>query len=555
MLSARRDDFPSPVRRDDLLAVAALVAAWIAAIVLVDPRADVSILDDWCYAITVEQVLQGLPFRVSPWSSTFPPVQLWWGTLFAWIGGFSYTSLRLSTLTLWLAGTLASFGGLRGLGVGRAGALFGALTFFLNPVGFVLAFSFMSDMPFVAFALLSLWALVTGLRDGRPRTIALGLVLAFVAFFVRPVAIALPAGLFFGAFTLERRELRWRVIGLALLTIAAMAVTSTALTRLFPWGGDGGVQYRVMRLAFILMVPPVVYVEAGLSMLAHVGLFVVPVLVAFGPAPRRGTWVAAGGLIAAAVVVSQLADAAVSALKFAHTVSIEELGAARPLLQGAPPRSAFGHLAAHAATALGLASAAVLLERIVDALGPRGRLRTPAWACVGGFALASAGVCFVLWFFYDRYYLPLVWSGIVLALAAEPVPVARWRHGVGMALLAALAFLDVTGTRDELNYARTVTATAAELRAAGVAELDLDAGYVENGWRLYAHPERLPEGKSPYLDVPHVTAKADGLPWVLANTPLPGYRVTRTIEIPTWWAYTDRIYVLQADAARQATAD
>jgi hypothetical protein len=48
--------------------------------------------------------------------------------------------------------------------------------------------------------------------------------------------------------------------------------------------------------------------------------------------------------------------------------------------------------------------------------------------------------------------------------------------------------------------------------------------------------------------VPHVTAKADGLPWVIANAPLPGYRVERTVEIPTWWAYTDRIYVLRRTA-------
>jgi hypothetical protein len=82
------------VRRDDLRAVAALVAVWAAAVVLVDPRADVSILDDWCYAISVEQILHGQGFHVSPWSSTFPPVQLWWGTLFAWLGGFSFTALR-----------------------------------------------------------------------------------------------------------------------------------------------------------------------------------------------------------------------------------------------------------------------------------------------------------------------------------------------------------------------------------------------------------------------------------------------------------------------------
>lgn len=539
------------VRREDGVAVAALVAVWAAVVVLVDPRGDVSLLDDWCYAISVEQILNGQGFRVSPWSSTFPPVLIWWGTLFAWLGGFSYITLRLSTLVLWLAGTLGSYGGFRGLGIRPGAALVGALAFSLYPIAFVLAFSFMSDVPFMAFTLLGFSAMVAGLRSGSERTIVVGLGLAVMAFFVRPVAIALPAGLLLGALALRDPRLRTRTAVLALLTILFMLAASTAATRLFPWGGDGGVQYRVMRLKFIFLVPPVVYLEAGLSMVAHVGLAITPLLMAFGPAPRRATWAAAALVLGLAAVVSQYADAAVSALKFAHTVSIEELGAARPLLQGAPPRAALGHALATIATAIGLVAAAVLGGRLVAACRPGGWLRRPEWVCVAGVGLASAGLCFVLWFFYDRYYLPLVMAATTLVLADAAVPVAVWRRGVAAALLAVLAVLDVTGTRDMLAYARTVSATAAELRAAGIAELDLDAGYVENGWRLYAHPERLPAGKVPALDVPHVTAKADGLPWVIANTPLPGYRVTRTIEMPTWWAYTDRIYVLRAEEARR----
>src|SRR5690349_1095258 len=85
--SSARDDCEPGVRREDGMAVAALVAAWVGAVMLVDPRGYVSILDDWCYAISVERILDGHGFSVSPWSSTFPPVLIWWGTLFAWIGG------------------------------------------------------------------------------------------------------------------------------------------------------------------------------------------------------------------------------------------------------------------------------------------------------------------------------------------------------------------------------------------------------------------------------------------------------------------------------------
>ena len=539
--------FDRPVRRDDLSAVAALVAAWAAFVVLVDPRADVTLLDDWCYAISVEQILQGLGFRVSPWSSTFPLVHIWWGTLFAWLGGFSFTTLRVSTLVFWLVGTLATFGGLRALGGSVAAALLGTATVALYPNMFALAFSYMTDVPFMALTLASLWGLVAGLRANHERTTIVGLALAVLAFLIRPVAIALPAGLFLGAFALEHRRLQRRAVIASLVTIVVMVIASTAATRLFPWAGDGGVQYRVMRLSFIFMVPPMVYVEAGLSMLAHVGLAAVPVLIAFGPAPRRATWIAAAVVLLAALVTSHFAESAVSALKFAHTTSIEELGAGRPLLQGAPPRAAAGHVLAILATVLGLGAGTIIFERIVDGLRRGGWLRTAPWACVAGFGIGSAGLCFVLWFFYDRYYLPLVAVAVAFALADATAPIASWRRPLAIALLAVLAAIDVTGTRDMLAYARTVTSTAAELRAAGVPETALDAGYAENGWRLYAHPERLPHGKDPTLDVPHVTSKADGLPWVIANAPLAGYRVERTVQVPTWWAYTDRIYVLRRE--------
>jgi 4-amino-4-deoxy-L-arabinose transferase-like glycosyltransferase len=279
--------FHRPVRRDDLLAVAALVVPWAALVLMVDPRGDVSLLDDWCYAISVERILQGKGFAVSPWSSTFPAVQIWWGTLFAWLGGFSYTTLRWSTLVLWLFGTVGAYGFLRALGCRVRAALFGAAALALYPNMFVLAFTFMTDIAFIALSIVSLWALVAGLRSARQSTIVLGLAVAVGAFFVRPVAIAVPAGLFLGALVLGRPELRFRNAALSVATIVVMVVASTAATRLFPWAGDGGVQYRVMRLSFIFMVPPMVYVEAALSMLAHVGLAAVPVLIAFGPAPRR----------------------------------------------------------------------------------------------------------------------------------------------------------------------------------------------------------------------------------------------------------------------------
>ena len=64
-------------------------------------------------------------------------------------------------------------------------------------------------------------------------------------------------------------------------------------------------------------------------MLAHVGLASVPVLVACGPAPRRATWIGVGTLLAAAVVGSHFADAAVC---LGCVPAAQGLGAGGPVL-------------------------------------------------------------------------------------------------------------------------------------------------------------------------------------------------------------------------------
>jgi hypothetical protein len=112
-----------------------------------------------------------------------------------------------------------------------------------------------------------------------------------------------------------------------------------------------------------------------------------------------------------------------------------------------------------------------------------------------------------VWFNPRPYLYRSSHSAVALGLADAAVPVAPWRRALGLALLVALAFLDVCRTRDELRVCAP-SWVPRQLRAAG-SDVDLDAG-VENGWRLCAHPELPPRRhqSSAY----RVTAKGDGLP-------------------------------------------
>jgi hypothetical protein len=511
----------------------ALVAVWIAAILLVDPRANVPLIDDWTYAMSVERLLAGRGFQVASWSSTFPPAQIAWGGVFAGLGGFSFTVLRVSTLVLAVLGTLAFYALARALAV--------------YPVVFVLSFTFMTDVAMLTAMIASLWAIVTGLGEGEWR-LELGLALAVVAFLVRPVAIALPLALLVTAAARPATPRRGRAIFLAVATLAVMALATMIAPRYWPQVpmGEGGLLYRLGRLRYVLLVSPLVYAEALLSMLAHLGLAVLPALVATAPSVRRWPYRTALVLVVAALAVSAVAPQQVAALKPHATWSTEELGGARPLLVGAVPYGGVRMALGFAATLVGTVAAACLLVRVTRGFGPRGVLRSPAGTYLVAFAGISMALCFALWFFYDRYYLPLVPAAIALVLVAPEPSAADGSvpRVLAGALLAALFVLDVTGTRDMLAYARAVDGALARLVAAGVPWREVDAGYSENGWHLYAHPENLPPGTDVDRDVPHVTGAAD-LPYVIANTPVRGYAVRETVPVASHWAATDRVYVLE----------
>src|SRR5260370_16617055 len=77
-------------------------------VVLANPLHDFPMGDDWEYARTVQRLLTTGQFYRSPVVQTtafFPAI---WGALFSSILGFSFTTLRLSTLPL-PPGALAAF--------------------------------------------------------------------------------------------------------------------------------------------------------------------------------------------------------------------------------------------------------------------------------------------------------------------------------------------------------------------------------------------------------------------------------------------------------------
>ena len=146
--------------------VAAVVAAYFATIALL-PRVDVPVGDDWAYARTVERFIHGDGFRIVDATVATLVLQALWGAAVTSVLGFSYVTLRLSTVALAALGAVALYGLCRTLGASRQWSAVAAAAWLFNPLAYVLSNSFMSDAAFGGLLVTATLFYVRGLCGDR----------------------------------------------------------------------------------------------------------------------------------------------------------------------------------------------------------------------------------------------------------------------------------------------------------------------------------------------------------------------------------------------------
>jgi hypothetical protein len=166
---------------------------WAALVAAAGPFVGVPLNDDWVYARSVERLLADGEFRPIPWSQALHLTHALWGAMFSLAWGFDHDVLRVSTLTLALAGGLAAFDILRRAGLSTSVAALSVTVILGNPLYFALSVTYMTDVPFVAVILASSWCYMLYLRNGRGVFWVAATLLAVAATLNRQVGLALPA--------------------------------------------------------------------------------------------------------------------------------------------------------------------------------------------------------------------------------------------------------------------------------------------------------------------------------------------------------------------------
>ncbi len=544
-----------------------ILALWFVAVAMaVGVQRNTPVIDDWTYAWSVERLLVDGRIEILDWSAVYPLAHSLWGAAWSLLFGFSFTTLRLSTLALSLLATCALYLILRELEARPGVALLGALTVAANPVVLLLSSSFMTDVPFVASTLMALLCYTRAMRRGQVHLVWWGGAWACLAFLDRQVALVTPLAALPLLMPRPKSEPKRSAVLLALAaTWGAMLVCSLGMMYLMRPTGE--MMKLVDRLQYVLSISMTRYLIINLYILSTMAFYALPAL--FAMATVRRLWCRPALFVVtlslAAIMLGFAGEIPVP-LRPGNTWTLAEVGGSRGLVNGQRPPSdwttiefvlrgaglfAFGlgvmaltWPEGHSALARTAFEWRPIFRRMLDAANTIAT--TPRMPLVI-YLIAYLGIANVLWFYNDRYLIVLLPVVVALALGGRQhgaeVPRLAW------IVAAIFAMVAVVGTRDALRFNQGLRDGWQALVDSGVPPSDIDAGYAWNGWWLYAHPENLAKGMT-VQDVPWITTERRST-YILSTSALDGYDVAREVA---WtdnapWPGPDRLFVLKRQVA------
>jgi hypothetical protein len=170
-------------------------AVWIFLIFIVNPLGEFYVNDDWSYTINAKALALDNAIIFHDWGAMTLFAHTVWGALFCKIFGFSFTVLRLSTLVLSLVCLLAFYRLCLTAHFNKQWALAGTSLLAFNPFFFQNAYSYMTEVPFLTFLILSSIHSLKLIENTKTKNIIWASVFAIIAILIRQTALLVPLSL------------------------------------------------------------------------------------------------------------------------------------------------------------------------------------------------------------------------------------------------------------------------------------------------------------------------------------------------------------------------
>lgn len=169
-----------------------IIIYWLIAVLIVNPIGEFPLNDDWAYTKNVQYFLDSGHFVFVDWSAMTLVSQLLIASFFCKIFGFSFTLLRIITLCVALFGVLLTYKITLNVTSNKKIALFSSLVIASNPVFFVLSNTFMTDVYFFTFSLITIYFFERFFTTEKTYFLIIATIFSIVATMTRQIGVLLP---------------------------------------------------------------------------------------------------------------------------------------------------------------------------------------------------------------------------------------------------------------------------------------------------------------------------------------------------------------------------
>ncbi|MDO9541090.1 MAG: glycosyltransferase family 39 protein [Kiritimatiellia bacterium] len=494
-----------------------LVLLWVLAGLLVNPIGEFPLNDAWAYAQPVKTLCEEGLLRMSGWTAMPLIAHIGWGWLATSIFWFSFTVLRLSVALLGLGGMLIAWQTLRELTGDEEKAMLGALAIGFNGIYFNLSYTFMTDVPFFFYAMLSMYCYMRSLRDKNLRWLVFATLSAAAATLIRQVGLLLPLPFMLACVIHERFAIKAWLRGAgsmifvygALIAYERWMEATVGLPDLYRTNETA--MWRQISAGLIPLIKDTK--DNLIACMVMLGLFMFPVLLLEMPRRSRrdriitwfltagglalGVWLACEGRKMPLLSKGIFVDFALGPPTLCDVFCLE-----RDNLYKAPP------VLLWLITFLGSIGAFWLLRYLVACAwnGFRWLFRGRGEGFCAAIQVLGMGSALIILLPlgisqcpFDRYLLACV-PGLLLGIAAAArpgLPLLRWQRWVAVIFIMGSAIFAVVGTHDYLAWNRARWRALDYLcKENNIPPTNIDGGFEFNGWFLFNPAYKQQEQKS-----------------------------------------------------------
>ncbi|HTB32746.1 MAG TPA: glycosyltransferase family 39 protein [Bacteroidia bacterium] len=531
-----------------------LILFWVAMVIIVNPIANFPLNDDWQYSRPVWFLInKGYYFA----TDTYSPIlmmQVLWGALFCLPGGFSFIALRFSTLFLSLSGILLFYFLLLKVSKNEKLSFLGALLLAANPIFIGSSNSFMTDVPFLTFALLSIYFFFCAIESDRTLHIILATAFAVIATLIRQHGVVIPFA-FAAAAIVKKRPGFIQCIKYAIPALITLAALNFGLWWLKHIGSELK-PYEGSSVIAFLKQPVDVYHHVrdwGCLILIYSGFFILPLLVfttwnAITNSTRRQK-IILFILVLFFVFVSIVAD---YNLPLGNTLDTYGFGprTLKGMLEMIQPNPDFSpmllkiiKMAAQFAAIIMVVNLGKVVIDLIEAYKKRNFTKAHfKQLFILFFFIAYSFLIFVPSFIFDRYMLPFIAMSVIIVIAGigETIKIRQPVYLTCCFITLAMGLFGSALTHDYISWNRArYQATDYLTKDLKISLLKMDGGYEFNGW--YVDKVFPPHPKDPLRSFWFV----DDDEYMVTFHNLEGYEIIKQFPYPNYVPHTERyIYVL-----------